>query len=249
MAAARYFGVDELDRFFLEFDFDAFVARCTELGLTNIVAAWTHSPDTRRALMEGGLFRENQPWLGLGRGVRGNRFTYGGHRMDATWPIYEALSGRMFSKVAASSLGVDGRDEVTRIIDTDEAGRPLRSPWEGHLGMGYEFLTTNALMNGTRFRSSLYYVYEGWMLNMANGAALLALGEWPANEETWMLRRVMSVGTADFFFKARHGYRGFANGRMADVRESNLIRLGGWPWARAWWTEVMAPELEDLPEL
>jgi hypothetical protein len=247
LAAARYFGVDELDRFFETFDFDAFIARCEAAGLTNIVATWTHTPDTRRVLMEGGHFRANQPRLGLGRGVRGNAFTYGGHRLDRGWPIYRGLAERMFSKVTVSSLPIDGREETTRILDTDTDGNPLRSPWEGHIGMAYEFLTTNAHLEGTRFRSSLYYVYEGWMLNMANGAALLALGEWPDNRDTRTLRLCMTVGTEDFLFKARHGYRSFANGKFGDVRESNLIRLGGWLWACAWWTEVLAPAVAETP--
>lgn len=247
LAAARYFGADELDRFFLEFDFDAFLARCEAAGLSNIVACWTHTPDTRRALMEGGLFRDDQPRLGLGRGVRGNRFTYGGHRLDQPWPIYQGLAERMFSKVTVSSLPIDGRDDATRILGEGDDGAPPRSPWEGHVGMAYEFLTTNAHLNGSRFRSSLYYVYEGWMLNMANAAALLALGDWPDNRETRTLRVRMTVGTEDFFFKARHGYRGFANGRIVEAREDNLVRLGGWAWARAWWTDLLAPAIRELP--
>lgn len=249
MAAGWYFGIEELDTFFLGFDFDVFLGRLREAGFVNIEGAWTRIPDTRRVLMEGGLFTESRPYLGLGRGVRGNRFTYGGLRLDQSWAIYRGLAERMFSNVTQSSLPVDGMEERTRIIDTDDAGRPLRSPFEGRTGMCYEFLTTNAHMNGTRFRSSLFYVYEGWMLNMANAVALRARGLWPAPEDSRTLREQMVVGTGDFFFKMEHGYRGFANGKWAPGREESVARLGGWPWAKAWWEEGLAPVIGDEGDL
>jgi hypothetical protein len=241
MAAAWYFGVDELDAFFMTFDFDAFLGRVRDAGFSNIEGAWTRTPDTRRVLMEGGLFNEGRPSIGLGRGVHGNRFTYGGLRLDQSWEIYRSLAERMFSKVVQSSQPVDGLTEKTQIIDTDDQGNPLRSPFEGQLGMCYEFLTTNAHMNGTRFRSSLFYVYEGWMLNMANAVALRARGLWPEPEDSRTLRTCMIVGTGDFFFRMEHGYKGFANGKWVPGREESVARLGGWPWAKAWWVEGLTP--------
>lgn len=247
LASAWYFGQEDLDNFFQTFDFDSFLEKLKNAGFTNIVAAWTRTPQTRQALMQGGLFDPKLPRLGLGRGVHRNSFTIEGHPPSQAWLIYQNLATRMFSKVTQSTQRIEGRsapDDTVHIIDTDPVTqKPLTSPVEGHIGMCYEFLTTNALTNGTRFRGSLFYAYEGWMLHMSNALAIYAKGDWPETPEaTANLRSRMYVGSTDLLFKAEHGFHGFANGKPQPGRAQNLARVG-WSWAHAWWTDILAPAL------
>ncbi|WP_232766620.1 hypothetical protein [Geminisphaera colitermitum] len=245
MAAGWYFDVndtqDTLDAFFQKFDFDAFVEKLRAANFTNIIAAWTHSPETRRVLMEGGPFYADNPKAGTGRGVRGNPFTYGQHRVDQPWPIYAKLARKMFAHEVKSSLPVSGREgEFTRILDTDTEGRPLVSPWEGRRGMCYEFLTSQGAKRGSNFRSCARYVWEGWTIDMATAVTLYARGLWPAPGKDDGLSSAMTVGSEDLLFKLKHGYRSFSHGRFYDV---NWKMVKGWPWVSAWWSEILSPSL------
>lgn len=242
MAAGWYFGADTLDAFYMSFDFDAFLGKLQSAGFSNIVGAWTRTPDTRRVLMEGGPFYLDNPKAGTGRGVRGNAFTYRRNRTDQSWAIYAVLARKMFAHEVRTSLPVTGRDgEFTRILDVDAKGLPLVSPWEGKQGMCYEFITTQGEKRGSKFRSCARYVWEGWTIDMATAVTLYARGLWPADGVDEGLRSAVAVGSEDLLFKLKHGYRGFAHGSWMEVRMKDVK---GSLWVTAWWSEVLAPALE-----
>ncbi|MDR1283167.1 MAG: hypothetical protein LBK99_20460 [Opitutaceae bacterium] len=250
MAAGWYFEdsrtekPDALDVFFEAFDFDSFLEKLRAANFTNIIAAWTHTPETRRVLMEGGPFFPDNPKAGAGRGVRGNPFTYGKHRAGESWAIYARLARRMFAHEVKSGLPVSGREgEFTRILGTDTEGRPLVSPWEGQRGMCYEFLTSQGAKRGSKFRSCARYVWEGWTIDMATAVTLYARGLWPVagqDDGHDVLSSAVAVGSEDLLFKLKHGYRGFAHGAFNEV---DWKGVKGWPWVSAWWTEVLAPAI------
>ena len=246
MAAAWYFGAKELEQRLKSFDFDSFIAQLREAGYTNILACWTNSPGTKQALMEGGGYQGENPNLdyGTGAGVRGNTFTYQGLSLDQCWEIYQELASRMFSHTARTEIPVTNREGLfTHIVTTDAFGDFLVSPFDGRYGMCFEFDTRNAKTNGSRFRSSLLYVYEGWMNNMATATAVWARGEWkPTGDKDCALLSAIEVGSEDFLFKAKYGYCGFANGEeqvhtLADLEN----KPRGWPFVLAWWGSVVKP--------
>ena len=243
LATAWYFGVDDLNRRLKNFDFDPFLAKLKEAGFTNIVGCWTHTPATRKAYMEGGDFEGDDPKLnyGTGVGVRGNHFTYLGMELDRDWDIYRKLAERMYCHVAQAELPVTGIEGLsTHIIAKDADGKYLISPYEGRQGMCMEFITGNAPKNGSKFRSSLSYVYEGWMNNMATATAVWARGHWPArNAENAAMLDAIFVGSSDFLFKAEHGYHGFANGK--EQHSTGIAKHMAPQFPTAWWESVVKP--------
>jgi len=246
LAAAWAFGVDELDAFFAGFDYDVFQRRLEAAGFANVLACWNHTPHLRRVLMSGGDFLPVDATRGSGRGVRGVPFTYLGHRADALSTIFAQRAAAFFPHQVQTEIEVAGRNERTSLLARGEGRDPLLSPYEGQSGMAYEFLTTNALIDGSNFRSQLHYVYEGWMQVMATGIAVRAIGAWPADPE---IAARFAVGSGDLLFKARHGYRGFANGRPWLEDEDTLRTVGGWSFVVALWTDVLAPRVAPATRL
>jgi len=238
LASAWAFGVDELDAFFIGFDYATFQGRLEAAGFTNVLACWNHTPQLRRVTMEGGEFLLGDATRGTGRGVRGVPFTYLGHRADAVSAIFAQRAAAFFPHPVKTEIEVTGRAERTSLLARGEGRDPLLSPYEGQPGMAYEFLTTNAMLGGSNFRSQLHYVYEGWMQLMATALAVDLVGAWPEAPE---VTARIAVGSGDFLFKAQRGYRGFANGRVWAEDASTLTAVGGWRFARSWWTEVLAP--------
>ncbi|QYY36890.1 hypothetical protein [Ruficoccus sp. ZRK36] len=246
MAAAWYFGVDDLNDRLVNFDFDTFVEQLREAGFTNIVGSWTHTPATRQALMHGGVYKgeDAAAKYGKGAGVHGNTFTYLGLSLDQDWEIYKKLASRMYSHTARTEIPVTNKEGLyTHILTKGDDGHFLISPYDGRYGMCYEFETTNAVKNDSPFRSSLSYVYEGWMNNMATAAAVRARGHWnPEGKEGRELMGAIYVGSEDFLYKAKYGYWGFANGEAKIVTLADLTdKPRGWPFVLAWWESMIKP--------
>jgi hypothetical protein len=250
MAAAWYFGAEELDLRFKNFDFDSFIAELQEMGYTNIVGCWTASPGTKQALMEGGVYQGENPNLdyGSGAGVCGNTFTYQDMSLDQCWEIYEVLASRMYARTARSEIRVTNKKRMfTHIVTRDDAGDFLISPYDGQYGMCLEFDTHNAITNHTPFRSSLHYVYEGWMNNMATATAVWARGEWnPVGGKDRPLMNAIEVGSEDFLFKAQYGYSGFANGEVEVNTLADFVdKPRGWTFVLTWWESVVKPLVHE----
>ncbi|MDP0498300.1 MAG: hypothetical protein Q7Q73_19075 [Verrucomicrobiota bacterium JB024] len=248
LSAAWYFGNDELNRRLMQFDFDAFLEQLRQAGFTNIVACWTRIPETRRVLMEGGAYHgEEDLDYGSGAGVHGNHFTYKGLELSDAWGIYRKMAARLFDHTAQTEIPVTGIPELfTHILERDAEGNYLISPYEGQFGMCHEFKSTNAEKRGSNFRSSLFYVYEGWMNNMATATAIIARGQWdPQGDEDDALLDAIRVGTGDFHYKAEHGYFGFANGKEQPANATAIAKhTGGWSFSHCWWEEIVEPALE-----
>ncbi|MBC2600238.1 hypothetical protein [Puniceicoccus vermicola] len=246
MASSYFFTEEILRQRLRDFDFDSYLEELREAGFTNIVDCWTQVPGTRQALMEGGEYQGNDPTLdyGNGAGVHGNTYTYQGFSLDQAWAIYRKLASRMYSHTARTEIPVTNKEGLfTHILAKDGDGEYLISPYDGQFGMCFEFDTRNAKINGTRFRSSLSYVYEGWMNNMATAAAIWAFDDWePISDEDRSLMDAIYIGSEDFLYKVKYGYSGFANGEEKVVRSSDFEdKPRGWIFVLSWWHEIVQP--------
>lgn len=224
LAAAEYFGADELNAWFVGFDYDAFVIKLRAANLMNIVRCWTHRSEIGPLVMHGGVHALPPPQqpLALG-GIAGRAlgvrrpFTFQGLALNDVWAIYLTQGYRQFAKVVRTQI-IAQTGEHTRLMQRETAA--VLSPLEGRLGMCTE-------LEGTDWygvRSCLTYAFEGVMINIGTAAAMRVLGLWRDDASGVELEKRMAVGMADLMFKAREGYRGWAHGReyihgLEDLRD------------------------------
>lgn len=212
IAAGLYFGAAELNAWFKQFDFDAFVAEADRMRLRNIVRCWKHRPFIRDLVMDGGVYsREGsgptfeRKISSHGQGVRCDCY-FQGFGLDETWSIFRTQATRQFSKACRTEVAALA-GESTRLLQRETEATV--SPWEGQLGMCVEFETNDWY----GIRSCLTYVFEGVMIQLGTAASLRVLGLWPDNAERRYLEQCMAVGVSDLMFKGREGYRGWAHGK------------------------------------
>lgn len=240
-AASLYFGAKELDEFFLRFDFDAFVARLKEANLLNIYRCWQHEPAMRKLFMHGGPYTNrhspapSQPEgvPGRGAGIR-NAYSYRGRTLDQPWEIFRTQCDRMYAKSVRTIVTVDGENRSRLLQRVSSA---TLSPYEGRMGMCYEFES----MDGLGMRTSLTYAFEGLMINLGTAATFRVLGLWPDDLAGRDIERRMAVGVSDTMFRAKEGYRGWAGGKETIAwLEKDLQPLGS-DYIFPLWSELFPP--------
>ncbi|WP_438481787.1 hypothetical protein [Oleiharenicola lentus] len=241
VAASQYFGAEKLQQFFLKFDFDKFTAELKAANLLNVYRCWNHHPAMRQLFMQGGDFNNgkspapSQPngLMGHGAGVR-NPYTYRGHALDEPWAIFRTQCDRMYAKsVRTVVTAFAGND--SRLMQ--RATSATLSPWEGRMGMCYEFES----IDGYGVRTSLTYAFEGMMINLGTAATLRVLGHWPDTISGHDVERRMAVGVSDAMFRAKEGYRGWAGGKETIAwLEKDLQPLGS-DFIFPLWSELFPP--------
>jgi hypothetical protein len=226
-AASLYFGAKELDEFFLAFDFDAFTARLKAANLLNIYHCWHHEPAMRNLFMHGGAYTNrhspapSQPdgVPGRGAGIR-NPYSYRGRTLGQPWEIFRTQCDRMYAKSVRTIIVINGNNH-SRLLQ--RASHATLSPYEGRMGMCYEFES----MDGLGMRTSLTYAFEGLMINLGTAATFRVLGLWPDDLPGRDIERRMAVGVSDTMFRAKEGYRGWAGGKETIAwLEKDLQPLG-----------------------
>jgi hypothetical protein len=227
VVAALYFGADELNAFFKDFDFDRFIARLEAANFQNIKRGWTWTPAIKELMMHGGSIAVPadqafaQGIISRGSGVR-NAFTLNGDSLHEPWLIFRGQALRMCSKVARTRVEV-GQGPGTTSHLLHGASDAEVSPWEGQMGMFYEFETTD--WNG--MRTSLQYAYEGAMIIIPTAVTLKLVGAWDAQRGGDLLERRLAVGMGDLLFKAKEGYLGYSQAKFYETRwEPNLAPMG-----------------------
>lgn len=218
IAVAQYFGADNLNTFFTTFDYATFRAELVACNFQNILQTWENEPAMASLLMAGGAYqRPNRP-PGHGRGIR-QPFTYRGRTLHQPWQIYLTQADRLWAKAVRTQVNVDA----------DRAGRLLQrrtdatvSPYEGQMGMVYEF----EAMDNAGLRTSLGYAYDCVMIHLGTAASLKVLGLWQDNPAGHDIEQRMAVGMADLIFRAEEGYEGWANGRLSSYDITDLKPLG-----------------------
>lgn len=226
ISASLYFGPDELNAFFIRFDFDTFVARLEAANFLNIKNCWTWNPAIRDLMMNGGPVAvpddqlRAQGVITRGAGVR-NTFTHDGMSLHEPWAMHRAQAVRLFSKAVRTR--VTASREFTSELMHRESDATV-SPWEGQMGMLHEFESTD--WDG--LRTSLAYAFEGAMIDIPTAATLKVLGVWQADAGGDMLERRMGVGMGDMLFKAREGYRSYSQAKEREYWwEKDLEPMGG----------------------
>lgn len=240
ISASLYFGPDALDAFFLQFDFDQFVARLDVANFRNIKKCWTWNPAIRGLMMHGGpvaVPADQAMVQGLvtrGAGVR-NTFSMGGQTLREPWALHRTQALRLFAKAVRTQVTAQA-GFTSQLLH--HASPVTTSPWEGQMGMLQEFESTDWF----GLRTSLAYAYEGAMIDIPTAATLMLLGEWRAAEGGDLLERRMDVGMGDLFFKAHEGYRGWANGKSTNYDwETDLLPEGADFIAGLWQTYFAPP--------
>jgi hypothetical protein len=244
ISASLYFGPDELNAFFKEFDFDTFVARLDAASFQNIKRCWTWNPAIRDLMMRGGEIAVPekqvlaQGVVTRGAGVR-NDFTMDGNPLADAWELHRAQAVRLFSKAVRTR--VTATPEFTSSL-MNRASNATESPWEGQMGMLHEFESTD--WNG--LRTSLGYAFEGVMIDIPTAATLKAVGAWRADRGGDMLERRMGVGMADLRFKAREGYRSYSQATPREYWWEKDLEPMGADFIFGIWEAHFAPPPEPM---
>jgi hypothetical protein len=218
IAASYYFGADNLNTFFIDFDYAQFRQKLQDFQFHNILQTWENESAMAGLLMQGGDYqRPNRP-KGHGRGIR-QPFTYRGRTLHQPWEIYLTQADRLWSKAVRTQVNVDA----------NRAGRLLHrqsdatvSPYEGQMGMIYEF----EAMDNAGLRTSLGYAYDCAMIHIGTAASLKVLDKWQADAGGNDIEQRMAIGMADLMFKAEEGYEGWANGRLSSYDITDLQQIG-----------------------
>lgn len=269
MACILYFGQVGCDSLFINFDYDQYIAAFETFNWQNILSptSWLAAIDaggthyTMKDLMEnGGDLTSASPNLGSGAGVK-LPFKYLGTALTGdhadpnavmTLFTYESIGQippteppdpndlltssqpkpMYYWAVASSKVAPDG---VAEIIDATQ------SPFEGELGMGYEFNSNDS----AGIRSDALYTFEGWLNNLITRASLQALGAWDRRQMRLVERR-MTVGGRDLLYKLEHGYHGRAlnaNGPGTHYRNVCVVEVVGSGFV----CDPMDPMIEGAP--
>lgn len=219
IAAALYFGSDELNQIFLNFDYNTYIAKFTQFGFTNILARWNHD-NVGSILMNGGPITVGSTGYGNGAGVR-NTFTYRGVGLDDPFGLYKKLADYMYGSDDTASVAIypvsprvnDGL--VINGVVKSYTNSSVPSPHIGEPGMAFEFRAYQGSAQNPSPRSSISYVADGWNNSVSTRAMLEALGRWqgPGGEAIALRDDVearMRVGSDDLIFKAVNGFVGWS---------------------------------------
>ena len=247
-------GASYVNSIFLNFDYDAFIAKFDEYGFTRIKTSWstegytyedgTKSAGAKELLTNGGVaiyatkndggdligltLGEN---LGSGRGVKGNTFTYFGIPLSNLAGIVEHMYSYTYSggSVVSDSSSMEG--------GLDAYGKPLayiidgtKSPVEGETGMMYEMISGD----GKGIRSTIAYCSHDLMLVVQSMAALEKLGFYQHNTESALFRKIW-IGNTDVIYKYNHGYHGYSLGEGSDYYDNEITKYT--PWKTLWLSE------------
>ncbi len=238
IAASLYFGADELNEIFNDFDFDTYLAKFTEFGFSNIIARWTLDSRLKGVLEDGGptgpLPARNNTSGGTGAGVR-NPFTYRGVGLDDPFGLFKKLADYMYGSDDTASTAVypvsplvtDGLT-INGVVKS-YTNSSVPSPHIGEPGMALELRAYQGSAQNPSPRTSLKYAADGWNNSVSTRAMLEALGHWqgPGGEAVALRDDVearMRVGSDDLIFKNVNGFVGWSGsggGKQNDeIKES-----------------------------
>lgn len=225
LSASMYFGAEELDKIFVEFDYDTYIAKLTELGFTNILATWTVAG---KDLMENGgectligivglTGQKVGESGGTGVGVK-VPFKYNGMGAGDLHGLFKNLLDFTYPYKVVSEWNDPGTEAHAYILDNKI------SPFQGQMGMMKEFAS------GTR--SKCGYCYDSFMILNTVYANMKLFGGW--NSSTAEMREYDNrqyVGNEDLIYKYRAGYHGhasYANSvNIGEEYEYSTVSRGG----------------------
>lgn len=229
MNAGMYFGLDELDEIFVNFDYDTYIKKFEELGFTNIITTWSVAG---AELMENGGACTLKGSVGLsnmeagqsggtGAGVK-IPFLYNGTRAEPMNIFTRRVKDTYQWKVMSEYGTPEGIDHCY-IISRN------KSPFEGQMGMMTELAWQDGGKAGvaSNIRSRTTYGYDSYQIICGLYANMKLLGGWDSStEEMRKLDNRIYVGNEDLIYKMREGYHGFSSGASIDEYEYSFEASG-----------------------
>jgi len=227
IAAHMYFGgAEKVNAILKDFKYDEYIAKMDEYGFVNMK---NNYESTGKTLLEkGGSDALNGNFV-----AAKTPFTY----MDILtskelkydpMELYNSLAKRMYYHEVQSVIN-NGTMNVGWIDDGS------KSPYEGQIGMGFEFIS----MDAGGIRTSADYFMFGYRNSLVTRATLEAMGLWQGKYIDDLEAR-MFVGVEDFYYKIGVGYHGWSNGKDLGIqKESDGFKGMGAQYLKAiWYTAV-----------
>lgn len=229
-------GIDEVNKLFENFDYEAEKQTLSDFGFANAYKTWTTPdfidnkgvirPGARRLLEEGGdaYIKEirygavNYYKRGTGKGVK---IPYKYHDSLPFGIIHSAHNHCFSGGICASSVTMDD-DYICSIVDG------TISPVEGQDGMMLEFDLEN---DGLGRRSSLLHCITDFYLDTAMAVTCWFLRI--SKLEVYKNYEKVQTGITDFLYKFNHGYNSYSLGQKERIDTSRLtgVTLWGNYWA------------------
>lgn len=236
--ASLYFGADELDEMFVNFDYDEYMKKLEEYGFVNIIDAWSNAG---KELMENGgeailigqqgvNGQKAGDSAGTGKGVK-IPFKYLGYSLKEIDKMYENLTEYTYKGIVANEL-----EDKAYIL----SGKS--SPYLGYNGQMTEFNASD----GNGVRSAIHYCIDSFIIVMPVLANLKMLGLWNSeSDEQRDCDERMYVGNNDLIFKAQEGYVSYSLGRDYGTEYEST---GGFAYAAAkdLWINFHCMKNEDI---
>ncbi|MEM9905589.1 MAG: hypothetical protein AAF921_11260 [Cyanobacteria bacterium P01_D01_bin.44] len=239
VAAHLFFGNNShgqplIDDYFQTFSFAELIHKFDEYGWVTIKDAWTkkrewgpeYATNPLGDLMQNGGDLIDDPQTGFGGGGTGtgvnNPYSYFGKTLDDPIGIYHRLADHQFFHPVKSEIQ-NPRGTNMHIVGSQTGSSPsgqlgIESPYEGLIGMCYEFQVLNRRnLNQNRdkggYRSEARYAHHAWFIHMTMRTTLDLLGLWPTSGSVKDdLERRFAVGTEDLYFRLDEHWFGRANG-------------------------------------
>lgn len=252
MIAAYYYfgGADAVNAILTGFDYDTYIQQMQDYGY-DIMRGYYQKAG--KQLLENGGQDINE------RGERGTLvgvkipFTFkgideSGNAIEVPYDpvkIYQSAVRRMYGRTVESHIYDKG---VLKgyINKKDGSGNYISSPYEGMLGMGTEFKSSDA--NG--LRTDAGYIDFGWRNSVPTRATIEALGGWKGEGINQAESR-MYVGSEDFLFKtdpANGGYIGWQKGKASGPTTQDSFKHG-FEYYKQTWQKFLKRETGFEPKL
>lgn len=240
-AVYLYFGgVDQVNEILAGFSYDEYIEKMKDYGFTNVK---TYFELTGKDLLENG----GTDALG-GKVVSARTpFTYQDVKTKEKveyepMALFESLASILYSHECISEV-YDGDKKAGYIADGSV------SPYEGRMGMNYEFKS----MDAGGLRTSADYVFKCWRNSVPTRATIEALGYWKGDSVADVETR-MYVGTEDFLFKISDehgGYVGYSKGNdLGAQKESDFANAGqGWKYIKEVWQKYLKRDYTTTVEV
>lgn len=229
--ASLYFGAEELDKIFVNFSYDAYMAKFEEYGFTNIYNVWIDPGyNNAKELMEeggdayligygGDYYSSNVgSYAGTGKGVK-LKFSYNGYGTEDVVEIFsEYLAAYTYAWKTISEYGTPDTISHCYILSDNKT-----SPLEGQMGMMLEYATTDS----GDIRSKTSYCYDSFETFLTFYTNLKLLYDWDSSTQRMReLDNRIWVGNEDMIYKMIEGYHGRAISVNYDEYEYEYVSTG-----------------------
>ena len=243
LSAAMFFGAEELDEIYVNFDYNSYIQRLTKAGFTNILAQWTNTDlfgvsigeymtYGGEVLFEGdGVPAAAIPGASAGSGVGvkvpwsyqdiQNKAIY--DRDDWYLMLFDHID-YTYGLAVISTNGIPGSMTYSYIM----SGKT--SPHAGKMGMLMEYSSVDG---GGYTRSRCMYCYLSVQVMVSLYANMKLLGYWDyASQTPEVAKRMremdnrMMVGNEDLFFKLQEGYIGNSQQKPYEEHAEEFVQYG-----------------------